>query len=302
MDRTTRIAAATTCVVVAILAGTAAAIGVLARGGETAIVTSVRGETYEMVTTGVYAYNAERVVAEGVGWDVVTLLLVAPALLVAAWFVARGSYRGRLAAAGLLGYALYQYLEYAVTWAFGPLFLVFVAIAAASLVGIGLCAASLARDEVPAALRERFPRRGWAALMLGMSGLLTLLWIARIGAALGADPPALLGETTMKVQALDLALVVPVSVASAVLVLRRSDVGFVLAAAYGVTFVTLAIAITAMLVSAALVDGVAEVVPIAIFGLAAVAGAGLLVRMYGAAGHGPAVDPPATRPEAVPVG
>ena len=39
-------------------------------------------------------------------------------------------------AAGLFGYFVYQYLEYSVTWAFGPLFPLFIAIYAASLAGI----------------------------------------------------------------------------------------------------------------------------------------------------------------------
>ena len=44
------------------------------------------------------------------------------------WWVLRGSFRGRLLALGLLGYLLYQYLEYSLTWAFGPLFLLHIVI------------------------------------------------------------------------------------------------------------------------------------------------------------------------------
>lgn len=57
----------------------------------------------------------------------VTLALAVPALLAAVPAVARGSLRGRLLALGLLVYFFYQYLEYAVFWAFGPLFPLFVA-------------------------------------------------------------------------------------------------------------------------------------------------------------------------------
>ena len=89
-----------------------------------------------MATDGLYAYNALRLVAEGVGWDVFTLIVIVPALLGLTLWVARGSFRGRLVAVGLLGYFAYMYLEYAVTWAFGPLFALFIAIYAASLLGI----------------------------------------------------------------------------------------------------------------------------------------------------------------------
>ena len=68
MSRTSRLGLAATCVGVAAMAGVAAIFGIFARGsGEFETVTSAIGETYEMAMTGVYANNAQRVVAEGVG-------------------------------------------------------------------------------------------------------------------------------------------------------------------------------------------------------------------------------------------
>jgi hypothetical protein len=274
-----RLAAA--CGGVAVLAGVAAALGVFARGsGAFVAAVSARGEPYEMATSGVYAWNAQRVVAEGVGWDLVTLVLAVPALLAVVPLVARASFRGRLFAAGLLGYFLYQYLEYSVTWAFGPLFLVFVAIYGASLVTIVGLGWSLVVDHPAERLGEAFPRRRWAALNLAMSGLLVLMWLRRIAAAAAGEPGILLGETTLTVQALDLGLLVPASVGGAILVLRRSQVGFALAAAFGVTFVAMTAAITGMLISAWVVEGTLEVAPIVIFGLASAAAVLLLIPIY----------------------
>ena len=56
-----------------------------------------------MATTGVYQWNGQRVVAEGIGWDLFTLLVVVPVLLLSLPFVARESFRGWLFALGLLG-------------------------------------------------------------------------------------------------------------------------------------------------------------------------------------------------------
>lgn len=281
MTRMRRLGLAAICVLVAGMAGVAALVGILARGtGEFVAVTSVRGETYEMATTGVYANNAQRVVAEGVGWDVVTLLLAVPALLVAARFVGLGSFRGRVFALGLLGYCFYAYLEYAVTWAFGPLFLLFVAIYGTSLLGLIGMAWTLIEERTDGDLGAAFPRVGWAALNLAMSGLLTMMWLARIRLALNDEPGILLGETTLTVQALDLGLMVPISVLAAILVLRRSTVGYVLAAAFGVTYLTMTVAITAMLLSAWAIEGTLEIVPVAIFGVAALSSLVLLVRTY----------------------
>ena len=297
LNHRTRVGMAAMCLLVAALAGVASVLGILARA-DTAVtrVTSVRGDTYDMATGGLYAYNAQRVVAEGVGWDVVTLLVAVPALLLAASLVARGSFRGRLLAVGLLGYFLYQYLEYSVTWAFGSLFLLFVAIYGTSLLGILWLGASLIGDDSDPGLAERFPRRGWAILALTMSGLLALMWLARIGQVMGGSTALLEGETTLTVQALDLGLVVPLSVLSGVLVLRRSRSGYLLASAYCVTFAVTTLAITGMLLSAWSVEGTLELVPITIFGLAAAAAVVIAWRAY----RGPdvAAAPSATGPEA----
>ena len=271
-------------VLVTVLVGVAAAFGVFARGdGASQVVTSVRGETYEMATTGVYANNALALVAEGVGWDVFTLLVVVPALAVTAALVARGSFRGVLVAAGLFGYVTYLHLEYAVTWVFGPLFPLFAVTLGASLVGLVAAAILVARFGIRERFDSRFPRRSWAAVSLGMSVLLVVLWSARIADALTASVPTLHGETTMTVQALDLGLVVPVAAMIAVAALRGHPAGLAAAAAFSVTFVTMCAAIASMMVSSWIVTGVSALPPIMVFSLAALAGLWAAGRMYASA-------------------
>jgi hypothetical protein len=270
------------CAAIALAAGIAAGVGVVLRGsGATATVTSVRGETYEMATDGVYAFNAMRVVAEGIGWDVFTLLVAVPALMLTSIWVARRSFRGRLVGAGLLGYFVYVYLEYAVTWAFGPLFPLFIAIYSASLVGIVWIGASLAAEGLADRFGQTFPRRSWAALSLGIAFLLTVLWIERITRAL-SGPVTLHGETTMTIQALDLGLMVPATALIAAVAYRRHPVGLAAAAALAVTFTGMCAAICSMLVSAWLVTGVLELLPIVIFGLSTIGGLVVGLRMYAA--------------------
>jgi len=270
------------CAAVAILAAVASALGVFARGdGAVALVTSVRGATYEMATSGVYAYNAQRLVAEGVGWDIFTLVVAAPALLITALFVWRGSFNARLVAAGLLAYFLYMYLEYAVTWAFGPLFVLFIAIYGLSIVGLVWVAGTIARDGITERFTERFPRRAWAALSAGMSALLAMLWLARIADGIARPEQAMIyGETTMTVQALDLGLVIPVILMIAWLTWRRTAIGYVMAASFAVTYAFMSAAIGSMLVTAGMYTGIYEMPPLVIFGFASLASALVAVRMY----------------------
>ena len=129
-------------------------------------------------------------------------------MFVGAVLVGRGV-RGPLLAVGIFGYFAYMYLEYAVTWAFGPLFPLFVAILALSvrrLVGIAML---LAAEPLTTRFDERFPRRSWVVLSVGMSLMLVVMWAGRIAQGL-AGTPELHGETTMTVQALDLGYV-PIS-------------------------------------------------------------------------------------------
>jgi hypothetical protein len=296
MSRRYRLGIATLCVAVGVLAAIAAGLGVLARGdGVYETVTSARGEVYAVATSGVYAGNARQLVAEGVGWDVFTVLVAVPAMLAGAWLIARGSRHGALVTTGLLGYFAYMYLEYSVTWAFGPLFPLFVAITALSVVGLIANAGLLSTQTMQ--FDDRYPRRSWAALSLGMASLLTLLWAERIATGLRAGAtPTLLGETTMTVQALDLGLVVPVSVLIAIAVWRRVPAGMVAGGAFGVTFAAMSFAIAAMMVSASIVTGVLQLPPIVMFGVAGVAAVVVVARMYTCA----ALDVAAGEPSELP--
>ena len=131
---------------------------------------------------------------------------------------------------------------------------------------------------------DRFPRRGMAALSLGMAVMLTLMWAQRIGRALSGDLEGamLLGQTTLTVQVLDLVIVVPLSVATAVALWRRRLEGYVLASVLVVKAVAMAGAICAMLVGVWWMQGRAEVVPLLLFGGATAGFTALGIRMYAA--------------------
>ncbi len=289
------------CVTIALLAGLAAALGVTQRGtGATARATSIRGEHYEYATDGIYAFNPQRVVAEGVGWDWVTLLVAAPLLIACAPGVRRGSLRARLLALGLLGYLFYQYLMYAVFWAFGPLLPLFIALYALSLVAIVWTVSTIDVAALPACVRPRFPRKGMAVFSGVMAALLVVMWAQRLATAYRGDlaGAGLLGMPTFTVQALDLGMLVPLATATAVLLWRSNPWGYLLGVVFAVKGATMAGAICAMLISAAIVEGALEVVPFAIFGAATLVSAGLAWRMLANIAEPEATASAATAPTA----
>lgn len=270
------------CVAIALLAAVASTAGIFLRGdGATREFVSERGEHVSVTTGGVYAHNPERVVAEGVGWDWVTLVVAVPALLALSAGIAKGSLRARLLAVGVLAYLLYQYLMYAVFWALGPLFPLFIVIyplAAAAIVGI---VSTVDVPRLPESVTERFPRRGMAVFSVLVAVLLLGMWTKRIVVGLSGDlaGAGLLGMPTLTVQAMDLGMLVPLALATAALLWRSRPWGYLMGSVFAVKGVTMAGAICAMLLSAWAVEGRLEVAPFAVFAAFALASGALAARM-----------------------
>jgi hypothetical protein len=254
-------------VVVASLAGIAAAAGVFLRGDlSTFPFTTVRGEAIDVVADGVYRYNADSIVAEGVGWDLVTLLLVVPAALVTAILLWRGSVRAALVMAGLLAYFTYQYFEYAVFWAYGPLYPLQLLTAALAVSTLAILVARLDLAAIATGARERFPARLVAAYGALAVALLAGLWLPVIAGTLGGDvADELQGATTLVVPVFDLGLLVPLAIATAVTAYRRLPVSVLLGVVLLVKGVAMGLAIVAMLLVEWQVTGEPQPPPVVIF-------------------------------------
>ena len=262
-------------VVVAALAGIASAAGIILRGDlATVPFTTLRGEAIDAVAGGIYAWNALPVVSEGIGWDLVTLLLVVPSLVVAVLRSGGGSLRATLVMAGLLAFLIYQYAEYAMFWAVGPLFPLHVTTFAFAISALALVLAGLDLAELEARVGPRFPRRGVVALGVVMVVLLFGLWLPTvISVSFGGDVQGKLnGVQTLIVPAFDLGLLVPLGAWTAALAWRRAPAGLVVGSIVVVKSVTMPLAIVAMLVVEAVTTGVLQVPPILVFlGVAALA-------------------------------
>jgi hypothetical protein len=266
------------------LAGVASLAGIALRGDLATIPwTTLRGEQVEIVTGGIYAWNSLPVVSEGVGWDLVTLLLAVPGILLAAAGAARGSFRATLVALGFLVYFVYQYLEYAMFWAVGPLYPLHVLLAGLSLSTIGLLLAGLDVAHVAERFGPRFPRRAIAGLGVFMVVVLCGLWLPTIWkVVVGGDFQGNLnGGVTLVIPALDLGFLVPLGIFTAVAAWCRLPAGYVLATTVVVKAATMASAIAAMLIVEWVTTGVAAFAPIALFGLTALGSAAIGWRVYG---------------------
>jgi hypothetical protein len=289
------------------LAAVASGAGVFLRGDlATAPFVTVRGEEVDVLGAGVYRFNGLAIAAEGVGWDFVTLVLVVPVFLVTLAFLARGSLRAQLAALGLLAYFLYQYAQYAMFLAYGPLFPVYVATFSLSLCTMALLVAQLDLVELAGRVSAAFPRRGAIALASVMAVLLAGMWLPLIGRTWDQAVVAELdGATTLVVQAFDLGLLVPLGLFAAVTVYRRLPVGYVLATIVAVKALAMGAAIVAMLAFEYAATDVLALPPMLIFAAIALFGGWLAVRILTSIRSGRTVEhttPSATMAHASPAG
>ncbi len=135
-------------------------------------------------------------------------------------------------AGGLLFYFVYVYLQYATSVAFNSLFLVYVATFALSAVTFFLNLRSIEVSRLATHISAHFPRRLFTSFTLVMSTALTVLWVGgRIipSTLAGRFPDEFAGMTTLVSQALDLGMVVPLLLSTAVLLWQRSAWSYLLA-------------------------------------------------------------------------
>jgi hypothetical protein len=224
-------------VTAAVLAAAAATAGLFwpdASVGATAPFTSIDGATVDLWNRGLYRHESTFFAAGFIGQDLVTLALAVPILIVACLRTARGTaIHWLVMRLAVLAYLLYVYATMALGAFYNELFLVYVA-----TFSVALFATALTTRELDDALRDSWPEiaprlpRRTAAVLLVICGLFTgLVWtIPLLSALLAGTPPPLLGHSTTKVtEALDLAVIVPSTLAAAGLIWRGFRSGYLLA-------------------------------------------------------------------------
>lgn len=233
------------------LALLAAGTGVLWQGsGEPYPFDTLRGETVMIRGHGLYRYDTVNSSSQEVGTDIVTLLIGLPLLITGIILSRQGSLRGQLLLTGALGYFLYTYGAMCFLTAFNPLFLVYVALFSLSLFGFIPSMSNLNVDEVARHISDGFPRRAVAIYFIIVAVFLTLAWLGLVASpSLTWYPPAgLESAITMVIQALDLGVIVPTSLITAALLLKKLAWGYALSSVMLLKILTMGAALIAMII------------------------------------------------------
>ena len=198
---------------------------------------------------GLYRDNAW-VTPQNQGTDLVTLVIVAPALLVAARLAMKGSARATIAWFGILGYVWYIFTGASFAYALNLAFLLYVALFALSISALIALAARLSVGEIWERFDNRTPVRPVAAYMVFVATMLCVLWLGQlVPFFMTGELPAPLvqaGGQTMFVYVLDLGVVVPLALLGTVWVWQRRAWGAVIAGFVLVKVAAMGLALLAM--------------------------------------------------------
>lgn len=233
---------------VVLLSTSLAAIG-LDDGGGPYHFTSQRGTLVELYGGyGPYRYDSVDKAVLFRGFDWANLVVSLPVLILGTILSWRGRLHGQLLVAAAFAYLAYNYLIGVMGNAYNALFLAWTALFSIGLFGLGI---TLARTDLPALpkrLAVGFPRRSLSAYLVTLAAFLLVQYLTEIIAAYhrGEPPDSLGAYTTLELAALELGIMIPLHLATAILLWRRRAAGYlaaiVLTFTAQMTFISLSVA------------------------------------------------------------
>ena len=268
---------------IVLLVLTATATGIFYRTSGTDIeYVSIRGQSTVYQGSGLYQYNPVSFVREGIIWDFINLFIALPLFVIAAIGSIYDSLRARLLLGGMLAYFFYVYLSSVMMYTFNILFLVYVAIFSLSAVMFVNNMTKINILELPVRLKTRLPRRLFVGYAFIFAVSLVALWIVRIVPLMrtGLFPEGFIGLHTLGSQALDLGLIVPLALATGVLLHKQSPWGYYLCSLAMVIGLMMFISIPAWITVPLIQDGKADLFEAVPFFALSVAGIALAVTFY----------------------
>jgi hypothetical protein len=246
MDHQKTVTVLGACIVT--LAAIAALTGMLSSGGPGAYeYESIRGEIITIHGEGVYRHMSADLAPQGIAQDYVTFFIAIPLLIYGIIWARKGSLKGRFLLAGTLGYFLVSYLFYLVMGMYNILFLLYVSLTGVSFFAFALTLLSIEPKRLHEQFAEKTPVRVAGGFLIFNGVAIGLMWLGIV------VPPLLDGTiipiqtehyTTLIVQGLDLAILLPLSVVTGILFIRKRPLGYLLAPVY---FVFLSILMTALI-------------------------------------------------------
>lgn len=195
---------------------------------------TIRGETVTIFGKGIYQHMSLEAAPQGIAQDVVTLFIGVPILLWALYLSRKGSLRGRILLAGTLGYFLVTYVLYMLMVMYNSFFLIYVILTSLSFFALALTLFSFDLKMLCSFFTKSKAVKGVGGFLIFTATMMGLLWLGVVAPPLlnGSIPVQVEHYTTLVVQAVDLALLLPIAFVAGVLLLKDRPLGYLLVSIY----------------------------------------------------------------------
>ncbi len=199
----------------------------------------------------IYSQETASYAAQGIGQDIVNLVVAVPVLLISAYFLRKRSARALLVWLGALVYIVYSYVMYAFSVHFGFLFPVYIAVLGLSFYTLFGSLASLKISDLAASFSPNAKAKAVSAFLMIFGVAFFLLWSSDIVRSLAAGTvPRSVTDTGLPmnlVHVLDLGFILPGMVISSIMLWKGRPVGYLFAVPLLMFAAIMGMAIIAML-------------------------------------------------------
>ena len=220
--------------------------------------------------------------AQGAGQDIVDLFLVVPLLIISLIYIRRKHRFFILIFNGIIFYILYSFFIYSFGVHFNNLFLLYCLILGSSLYIFIITVTELSGTDIKYLFSEKIPLKTIAIYFIVIAAMFYLLWLKDI-------IPAILNNTVPKsvsdngllvnpVHVLDISVALPGLIITAVLLLKKHNLGFIFAPVLLVFLIILTVALIGMLIMMQIKGINEDISPAVIFGALSVISIILLTK------------------------
>jgi len=197
-----------------------------------------------------YARENTLYAAQGIGQDIVNLFIVVPVLLVAAFFAWRKSKLGLLIWSGIIFYLAYSYTIYSFGLHFNNLFIAYCSILGLSFYSLVYYLITSLKEPVPEWFEKETSTKSTGIFLMVIAVLFYFIWLSEIIPAIlkNATPKSIIesGLLINPVHVLDIAICLPALIITGIALMKKKNMGFLLAPTMMIFCIFMAIAIAAM--------------------------------------------------------
>jgi hypothetical protein len=197
-----------------------------------------------------YGKETVNYAAQGIGQDIVNLFVVVPVLIIAAIFAWRRSKLGLLIWSGALFYLAYSYTIYCFGLHFNHLFIAYCLILGLSFYSLIYFIFSSIHENVSEWFEKKVPRISTGIFLIIIAVLFYFIWLSEIiPAILNNTIPKSITESGLPVNpvhVLDIAICLPALIISGIALIKRKNIGLLLAPTMMTFCIFMAVAIAAM--------------------------------------------------------